>query len=77
MEKLTKTLIDIFVLCSKNKIDLTMQKEGEQNYATLILHENKLILNLPIEDDEKLESLLSNKLEELQSIFEDLQYVFE
>jgi hypothetical protein len=47
-----------------------MQKEGEQNYATLILHENKLVLNLPNEDDEKLETLLSNKLEDLKDIFE-------
>lgn len=70
MTTITKTLIDIFVLCSKNKVNLIMQKEGEQNYATLILHENKLVLNLPNEDDEKLETLLSNKLEDLKDIFE-------
>jgi hypothetical protein len=70
MEIITKTLIDIFVLCSKNKVDLTMEKEGEQNFATLILNENRLILNLPNEDDEKLETLLSNKLEDLKNIFE-------
>ena len=70
MEIITKTLIDIFVLCSKNKVNLIMQKEGEENYATLILHENKLVLNLPKEDDEKLETLLSNKLEDLKDIFE-------
>jgi len=70
MEKVTKTLIDIFVLCSKNKVNLTMKKEGDQNYAILILHENELILNLPNEDDEKLETLLSNKLDDLKDIFE-------
>ena len=70
MEKVTKTLIDIFVLCSKNKVNLIMQKEGKQNSATLILHENKFVLNIPNEDDENLESLLSHKLEDLQYVFE-------
>ena len=70
MEKVTKTLIDIFVLCSKNKVNLIMQKEGDGNYASLSLSENELVLNLPNEDDDNLEKLLTKKLEDLQYIFE-------
>lgn len=68
---MSEILSKIFILCSKNKVDFSLQKEGEENYVKIIEEpRKKVIVNLPGEDLDEMENFLTNKLEELNQLFQ-------
>ena len=63
-------LNEILILCSKNNMEFTYQKEGEENFIEYSIEpERKITVNIVKEKDKNLKRLINEKLEELNQLF--------
>jgi hypothetical protein len=63
-------LNEILIFCSKNNMEFTYQKEGEENFIEFSIEpERKITINIVNEKDKNLKKLINKKFEELNQLF--------
>lgn len=67
---MTNKLNQLFEICGKNHFEFTYQKEGDKNFITHSINPNIILVNIIDVDDVNLDSLLSDKIEELKKMFQ-------
>jgi hypothetical protein len=61
----------LFTICGINDFEFVFQKEGDKNYVDFSTSPNKkIVINIINEEDKELENLLSNKINELEELFQ-------
>jgi hypothetical protein len=61
----------LFTICGINDFEFTFQKEGDSNYVDFSVAPNKkIVINIINEEDEELDNLLTNKIDELEKLFQ-------
>jgi len=66
---MNEKLNELFSICGINDFVFHLQKEGETNYIDYTLDPKKIVVNLPNIDDDELDTLLTNKINELKETF--------
>ena len=66
---MNEKLNELFSICGINDFVFHLQKEGEINFIDYTLDPKKIVVNLPNVEDKELDTLLTNKINELKETF--------
>ena len=68
----TNNLTDLLTFCFKNKVEFVYQNEEGENFIDYTTEPNKLLtINITNTEDKNLDKMLTDKLEELNQLFQD------